>query len=65
MQALLKAGFMMSSLADIAVSGLPGWATIAAGDRASVQVSVSVCRGVEAYIRHPLPCPTPVEDSHM
>lgn len=62
MQALLHATWLSASVADIAISGLPGWVAVVAGDDADIEIRVLAPVGVEAYIRQPIPCPTPVSD---
>lgn len=47
-------------LADVAVSGLPGWVSIYAPfAKQGVDLRVWVPRGVEVFLRPPLPCPPP------
>eukprot|EP00879_Flechtneria_rotunda_P017821 GHRR01018680.1.p1 GENE.GHRR01018680.1~~GHRR01018680.1.p1 ORF type:complete len:565 (+),score=194.15 GHRR01018680.1:1522-3216(+) len=47
-------------LADVAVSGLPGWIGVFAPfSKQDVVLRIWVPRGVEVFLRPPLPCPTP------
>lgn len=47
-------------LADIAVSGLPGWVSIwAPGARRDLKLRVWAPKGVEVFLRPPLPCSMP------
>ncbi|KAF8070981.1 nitric oxide synthase [Scenedesmus sp. PABB004] len=47
-------------LADVAVSGLPGWVGVYAPfTRGEVVLRVWAPRGVEVFLRPPLPCPPP------
>jgi nitric-oxide synthase len=49
-----------SCLADVAVSGLPGWVGLYAPfARQPLQLRVWAPRGVEVFLRPPLPCPPP------
>jgi hypothetical protein len=51
---------------DIAMSGLPGWVSIVSGRiRGPLQLRVWTPRGVEAFLRPPLPCPCPVSITKM
>lgn len=58
-EAMLRAQWEASDIGDLAVSGVPGWAAISAGEHAEVQVRVWAPIGIEAYVRPPLPCPNP------
>ena len=60
MQVKLRGSFEPSAVADIAISGLPGWATIVGGENASIDIRVWVPVGVEAYVRPPVPCSNPL-----
>jgi len=46
---------------DVAVSGIPGWVAVhlPPGVASSVTVRVWTCRGVEAFVRPPVPVPSP------
>ncbi|WIA31824.1 hypothetical protein OEZ86_002691 [Tetradesmus obliquus] len=47
-------------LADVAVSGLPGWVGVYAPySKQDIVLRVWVPRGVEVFLRPPLPCPPP------
>lgn len=47
-------------LADIAVSGVPGWVTLYAPfAKTDLRIRVWVPRGVEVFVRPPLPCASP------
>lgn len=47
-------------LADVAVSGLPGWVALYAPfAKQALDLRVWVPRGVEVFLRPPLPCPPP------
>jgi hypothetical protein len=47
-------------LADVAVSGLPGWVGVYAPfSKQDIVLRVWVPRGVEVFLRPPLPCPVP------
>lgn len=47
-------------LADIAVSGLPGWIGVYSQyTKRDIHLKVWTPRGVEIFLRPPLPCPTP------
>lgn len=47
-------------LADVAVSGLPGWVGVYAPfTKQNIQLTVWAPRGVEVFLRPPLPCPAP------
>jgi hypothetical protein len=47
-------------LADVAVSGLPGWVGVYAPfSKQDIVLRVWVPRGVEVFLRPPLPCPAP------
>lgn len=49
-----------SCLADVAVSGLPGWVGVYAPfAKQQLVLRVWVPRGVEVFLRPPLPCPSP------
>lgn len=47
-------------LADIAISGMPGWATVLGAGRAAIQLRIWAPVGIEVFVRPPLPCPNPV-----
>lgn len=51
-----------TSLLDIAISGVPGWITIAAGSRGRIAFNVWTARGVQVFLRPPIPCPNPALD---
>lgn len=62
---LESAGFT-TTLADITVSGMPGWVSvISSGMDGVVKLRVHAPKGVEVAIRPPLPCPTPVSAGSM
>jgi hypothetical protein len=47
-------------LADVAISGLPGWVGVYAPfSKQDIVLRVWAPRGVEVFLRPPLPCPTP------
>lgn len=47
-------------LADVAVSGLPGWVSVYAPfAKQGIDLRVWVPRGVEVFLRPPVPCPPP------
>jgi hypothetical protein len=47
-------------LADVAISGLPGWVSVFAPfAKQGVDLRVWVPRGVEVFLRPPVPCPPP------
>lgn len=47
-------------LADIAVGGMPGWVTVVSGGTTGVvRLRLWAPKGVEVYVRPPLPCPLP------
>ena len=47
---------------DLAVSGLPGWVSIwAPHSHQDITVRVWTPRGVEAFLRPPIPCPSPID----
>jgi hypothetical protein len=47
-------------LADVAVSGLPGWVAVYAPyAKQGLDLRVWVPRGVEVFLRPPVPCPPP------
>lgn len=49
------------ALADIAISGVPGWVAVHCPfSKRDISLRVWVPRGVEAFLRPPLPCPLPV-----
>jgi hypothetical protein len=57
---------MGTVVADIAMSGLPGWVSVVSCRlRGTLKVRIWTPRGVEAYLRPPLPCPCPVSISKM
>ena len=62
---LETAGFT-TTLADVTVSGMPGWVSVVSGGmHGVVNLRVHAPRGVEVAIRPPLPCPTPVSAGSM
>lgn len=62
---LESAGFT-TTLADITVSGMPGWVSVISGGmHGVVKLHVHAPRGVEVAIRPPLPCTTPVSAGAM
>jgi nitric-oxide synthase, plant len=57
---LPSAGFT-TTLADLQMSGMPGWASVVSGGMpGTVRLRVWAPKGVEVQLRPPLPCPTPV-----
>jgi nitric-oxide synthase len=51
-------------LADVAVSGLPGWVALYAPfAKRPIDLRVWVPRGVEVFLRPPMPCPAPAKPS--
>jgi hypothetical protein len=51
----------VTTIADICVSGLPGWVAVVGGSGTEVlRMRVWAPKGVEVYVRPPIPCPTPV-----
>lgn len=48
-------------VADVGVSGLPGWISVAGKGAGVVTLDVWTPRGVEAWCRPPLPLPVPAE----
>lgn len=52
------------ALADVAVSGLPGWVSIwAPFAKRNIRIRVWAPRGVEVFLRPPLPCVNPVKSA--
>jgi len=50
---------MSGSLADIAISGLPGWISVLSpGVRGDIQMRIWAPVGVEVFIRPPMPVPS-------
>ena len=50
-----------TTIADICVSGLPGWVAVVSGPgSAALRMRLWAPRGVEVYVRPPIPCPTPL-----
>ncbi|KAL6757450.1 hypothetical protein V8C86DRAFT_1669624 [Haematococcus lacustris] len=50
-------------LADVCISGLPGWITVwAPGARQDVPLRVWAPKGVQVFLRPPLPCPSPLRE---
>ena len=55
-----------ATIADVCVSGLPGWVAVVAGPGSgTLRMRLWAPRGVEVYIRPPIPCPTPLGFEHM
>jgi nitric-oxide synthase, plant len=50
----------MMTVADVTMSGMPGWVSIVSGSQGCVRLRVWAPRGVEVHLRPPIPCPTPV-----
>ena len=49
---------LSGSLADIAISGLPGWISVLSpGVRGEIQMRVWAPVGVEVFVRPPIPVP--------
>lgn len=47
-------------LADVAVGGMPGWVTVVSGGtKGVVRLRLWAPKGVEVYVRPPLPCALP------
>jgi nitric-oxide synthase len=60
----LRAGAdVAEALADVAVSGVPGWVTVFArgGRGEGVRLRLLAPKGVEVYARPPLPVPSPLQ----
>jgi hypothetical protein len=56
----------VTTLADICVSGLPGWVAVVSGcDREPLRLRIWAPRGVEVHVRPPMPCPTPVSVAQL
>jgi hypothetical protein len=56
----------ITTLADICVSGLPGWVAVVSGfERNPLRLRIWAPRGVEVHVRPPMPCPTPVSVAHL
>lgn len=52
-----------AALADIAVSGLPGWVSVhVPRAQKALRLRVWAPRGVEVFLRPPLPCPSPMQE---
>ncbi len=50
---------MSGSLADIAISGLPGWISVLSpGVRGEIQLRIWAPVGVEVFVRPPMPVPS-------
>lgn len=50
------------AVADVAVSGLPGWVAVSApGGRGPIELRLWAPRGVEVFVRPPLPVPNAVQ----
>jgi nitric-oxide synthase len=51
------------ALVDIAVSGLGGWVSVLGTSRKDMDIELRIYtpRGVEAFVRPPLPVPDPVQ----
>ncbi|CAG9465946.1 unnamed protein product [Pedinophyceae sp. YPF-701] len=63
-EATVRATGSEGALADLACSGLPGWISIfSPGARGSIRVRIWAPRGIEAYVRPPLPVPSPLGPS--
>lgn len=59
MQSSLYSLGQQRSLSDVSISGVPGWVAISAGARGRIAVRVWTLKGVQAYVRAPLPCLNP------
>ena len=56
----------VTTIADICVSGLPGWGAVVGGmAKDPLRMRLWAPRGVEVYVRPPIPCPTPVYIDRM
>jgi hypothetical protein len=54
---------LSGSLADIAISGLPGWISVLSpGVRGEIQMRIWAPVGVEVFVRPPMPVPG--QESH-
>lgn len=51
--------FMMT-VADVTMSGMPGWVSVVSGSQGHVRLRLWAPRGVEVHLRPPIPCPTPL-----
>ena len=57
-QVALDAGARGEGVADVCVSGLPGWVAVRVpGARGVVRLRVWVPAGIEVFVRPPLPVP--------
>ena len=57
----LQSADIVTTIADICVSGMPGWVAVVTGaGREAVRMRLWTPRGVEVYVRPPIPCPTPL-----
>lgn len=48
------------TVADVTMSGMPGWVSVVSGGRGQVRLRVWAPKGVEVHLRPPIPCPTPL-----
>lgn len=50
----------MMTVADVTISGMPGWVSVVSGSQGRVRLRVWAPKGVEVHLRPPIPCPTPL-----
>jgi hypothetical protein len=48
------------TVADVTMSGMPGWVSVVSGTKGHVKLRVWAPKGVEVHLRPPIPCPTPL-----
>lgn len=49
------------TVADVTMSGMPGWVSVVSGSQGRVRLRVWAPKGVEVHLRPPIPCPTPLD----
>lgn len=65
LQAVLRTRIVGEPLADIAISGLPGWVAVSSQGRGEVHLQIWAPAGIQAFVRPPLPCPEPTPRARM
>jgi nitric-oxide synthase, plant len=63
-EATIASAKYTTTVADITISGMPGWVSIVCGGMpGQVRLRAWAPKGVHVHVRPPLPCPTPVRQT--